>query len=275
MPEAKPEAKPLPVPETIFWNTPSTAGLATPRSGSGRIPRPKRGCPLTRIPRATSPRAVSPKISAGRGDPMTHDELGEKIAEEIYYAFAWNGTYSNAKLLADLILALIEPSPLADGPTPFDDHEVVATKLSQMGWRASNDAQWDHLRDWCAEMRSRWLAALAVPVPAPTALVCTCRGPVGEAPPDPDCPYHSGDNEWAISEGLKSYMPPSAPLTPEYVCKGCWKTWNKTEHTAALLTCDIEQEGAGGWYHWIGEQSSPDGGWCGPVVVQPSEGGSR
>jgi hypothetical protein len=48
------------------------------------------------------------------------------------------------------------------GATPFDNHEELAKALHDMGWSSPCDAQWDHLRDWCAEMRSQWLASRPV-----------------------------------------------------------------------------------------------------------------
>ena len=39
---------------------------------------------------------------------------------------------------------------------PFDDHCKIAEELYGLGWRSPNDAQWDHLRQWCDGISIEW-----------------------------------------------------------------------------------------------------------------------
>jgi len=41
-------------------------------------------------------------------------------------------------------------------PCPFDDHCKIAEELYGLGWRSPNDAQWDHLRQWCDGISIEW-----------------------------------------------------------------------------------------------------------------------
>lgn len=71
------------------------------------------------------------------------------------------------KFLSATLAAHPPDAPSEPGPTPFDDHVVVADALHKMGWESPCDAQWENLRDWCESMKAQWRAARpASPSPA-------------------------------------------------------------------------------------------------------------
>jgi len=77
------------------------------------------------------------------------------------------------------------------------------------------------------------------------------------------------------ADRILALIPPQTVKVEEgkrWRCIGCDKTWTDAEKQQAELTCDIEAEGIGPLYHWVGSKSSQDGGWCGPVVSAEEEG---
>lgn len=41
-------------------------------------------------------------------------------------------------------------------PCPFDKYEEIADQFLKLGWHSLNDAQWEHLKVWCENMKVKW-----------------------------------------------------------------------------------------------------------------------